>query len=115
MDDMHLEKLDSTIGLTARERDLAALVVKGWSNKQAAHDLGITEGTVKVHLHNIFQKLGVPNRTALTTLVHRRQTLLQEPPRRSGLIIELALSCRASSKASADRPASEIVQASASR
>ena len=65
----------------------AALVVKGWSNKQAARELGITEGTVKVHLHNIFEKLGVANRTALTTLVHRRQTLLQEPARGLELII----------------------------
>jgi DNA-binding CsgD family transcriptional regulator len=81
---MQLLKLDSTICLTARERDLAALVVKGWSNKQVARELGITEGTMKAHLHNIFQKLGVPNRTALTMLVHRRQTLFQEPPRSLG-------------------------------
>ena len=113
VDDMQWPKLDGAICLTARERDLAGLVVKGLSNKQVARQLGITEGTVKIHLHNIFQKLGVPNRTALTMLVHRRQTLLQEPPRGSGRIIR-ALSCPASSEASAYRPASEMVQASGS-
>ena len=61
--------------LTERERELVLLVVQGLSNKHIARRLGVTEGTVKVHLHNVFQKLGIPNRTALTMLVHRRGTL----------------------------------------
>ena len=40
-----------------------------------ARDLNITEGTVKVHLNNIFAKLGIVSRTALTalTIVHREE------------------------------------------
>ena len=61
--------------LTTRERELVLLVVQGLSNKHIARRLGVTEGTVKVHLHNIFKKLGVPNRTVLTMLVHRHALL----------------------------------------
>jgi two-component system, NarL family, nitrate/nitrite response regulator NarL len=42
-----------------------ALILEGLSNKQIGRRLTFTEGTVKPHLHNIFQKLGVANRTAL--------------------------------------------------
>jgi predicted transcriptional regulator len=44
---------------------VALLVAHGFSNKDVAHELGITDGTVKLHIHNIFQKLGVRNRTAI--------------------------------------------------
>ena len=45
--------------LTTREQDVARLVASGLSNKAIAHRLGLQEGTVKVHLHNIYQKLGI--------------------------------------------------------
>jgi len=51
--------------LSARERRLVALVAQGLRNREIAAELGITEGTVKVYLHTIFDKLGVANRTAL--------------------------------------------------
>jgi two-component system, NarL family, nitrate/nitrite response regulator NarL len=51
--------------LTARERQIAALVSNGLSNKIVAQKLNVAEGTVKVHLHKIFQKLGVQGRAAL--------------------------------------------------
>ena len=75
MDATPSSQIEAGACLTARERDLTGLVVQGFSNKQIARQLGITEGTVKVHLHTIFGKLGVANRTALTMLVHRRQVL----------------------------------------
>jgi two-component system, NarL family, nitrate/nitrite response regulator NarL len=61
--------------LTPRERQVVASLCKGLSNKQIARQLNLTEGTVKIHLHNIYDKLGVMNRTALTALaiVHRDQ------------------------------------------
>jgi DNA-binding NarL/FixJ family response regulator len=51
------------------------VVSEGLSNKEIARRLDLTEGTVKIHLHNIYDKLGVPNRTALTALAvaHRHQ------------------------------------------
>ena len=52
--------------LTAREREVMRLVAEGLPNKEVARRLALTEGTVKTHLHHIYQKIGVTNRTALT-------------------------------------------------
>ncbi len=49
--------------LTKREREVLALVAQGKRNRQIAEALTITEGTVEVHLHNIFGKLDVATRT----------------------------------------------------
>jgi two-component system nitrate/nitrite response regulator NarL len=62
--------------LTGRERETISLTVSGLSNKEIARKLGITEGTIKLHLYNIYQKLGVANRTALTALAHGHQELI---------------------------------------
>jgi two-component system nitrate/nitrite response regulator NarL len=51
--------------LTSREWEVVLAVVEGLSNKGVGHRLNISEGTVKVHLHKIYSKLGVKNRTAL--------------------------------------------------
>ena len=55
--------------LTSREQEIASLASTGLSNKGIARRLELSEGTVKVHLHNIFQKTGVSNRTALVALM----------------------------------------------
>jgi DNA-binding NarL/FixJ family response regulator len=59
--------------LTPREREIVASLCRGNSNKMIARELGISEGTVKVHLVNIFAKLGISNRTTLMalTIVHK--------------------------------------------
>jgi two-component system nitrate/nitrite response regulator NarL len=54
--------------LTAREHQIALLVCDGLSNRQLGQQLNLTEGTVKVHLHKIYRKLGVRNRAALSAL-----------------------------------------------
>jgi DNA-binding NarL/FixJ family response regulator len=56
--------------LTPREREVALLVARGLSNKQVARELGLSTGTVKQHLHRIFQKLGARNRRALRVHGH---------------------------------------------
>ena len=57
--------------LTGREREVVlALVAGGLSNKDVGLRLNLSEGTVKVHLHNIYKKLGVKGRTALVALAH---------------------------------------------
>jgi len=58
--------------LTPRERDIAVQVAAGKSNKRVAVDLGISESTVKVHLHSAFTKLGVTNRVQLSLLARER-------------------------------------------
>jgi two-component system, NarL family, nitrate/nitrite response regulator NarL len=51
--------------LTERERQIVALVSEGLSNKEIGRRLNIADGTIKVHLHHIFQKLEISNRTVL--------------------------------------------------
>lgn len=67
-----LESAALDVSLTSRERELAILVAEGLSNKEIARKVGITEGTVKIHLHNVFQKLRVNNRAALALAAMRR-------------------------------------------
>jgi len=51
--------------LTERERQIVALVSEGLSNKEIGRQLNLADGTIKVHLHHIFQKLEISNRTVL--------------------------------------------------
>lgn len=68
--------IDDTAKLTRRERDVATLVATGQRNRKIAGALGITEGTVKMHLHNVYAKLGVESRTQLA-MDARMQSLRQ--------------------------------------
>jgi DNA-binding NarL/FixJ family response regulator len=72
VDDGKVEKMLEL--LTQRERQIARLVSEGLSNKEIARQLNVSDGTVKVHLYNIFQKLEITNRTVLATIA-----LLQRP------------------------------------
>ncbi|MGE3275191.1 MAG: response regulator [Vicinamibacterales bacterium] len=51
--------------LTARELEIVRHVAEGLRNREIAGRLSITEGTVKIHLHHIYEKLGVDGRVAL--------------------------------------------------
>lgn len=69
--------------LTERERQIMRLVSEGLSNKEIGRRLSIADGTIKVHLHNIFQKLEISNRTVLAALAisqHDRATSPREKP-----------------------------------
>jgi DNA-binding NarL/FixJ family response regulator len=57
------QRAPSSVELTAREREVLALVIAGDANKQIARKLGISEKTVKGHLTNLFQRIGVQDRT----------------------------------------------------
>lgn len=59
------ERASLAPSLTRRERELVELVRQGLRNRDIAAQLGVTEGTVKVYLHAIFDKVGVDNRTEL--------------------------------------------------
>jgi DNA-binding NarL/FixJ family response regulator len=52
--------------LTPREMEILRMVAQGLRNRAIAEKLFITEGTVKVHLHNIYEKVGVDGRVELT-------------------------------------------------
>jgi DNA-binding NarL/FixJ family response regulator len=58
--------------LTEREIDIMRLVAKGLSNQAIGTELSIGEGTVKVHVHNIYGKLGINNRVDLTLYAQKK-------------------------------------------
>jgi DNA-binding CsgD family transcriptional regulator len=51
--------------LTARQREIFDLIVAGRSNKEIARKLGLSVGTVKIHIAMLFRKLGVHHRSAV--------------------------------------------------
>lgn len=59
--------------LTRREREVLALVSQGGSNKTIAHQMSLSEHTVKLHLHNAITKIGVRNRTEAANWFLSRQ------------------------------------------
>jgi DNA-binding NarL/FixJ family response regulator len=59
--------------LSEREEKVLALIAEGLTNTQIAQTLSVSENTVKFHLQNIFQKLGVSNRTEAAAHYHRRR------------------------------------------
>ena len=63
----------AAFGLTARELEIVTAVVTGRTNKDVAQQFSISEETVKRHLSNIFDKLGVSNRLELTLFALRHQ------------------------------------------
>ena len=64
--------------LSAREREIVALVAQGYKNKEMAEKMFISEQTVKNHLHNIFDKLGVSDRLELALYaIHKGLHLAQ--------------------------------------
>ena len=58
--------------LTAAEENVLRMIVGGMSNKEIAFALEITENTVKTHVKNIFDKIGVSDRTSAATLAIKR-------------------------------------------
>jgi DNA-binding NarL/FixJ family response regulator len=60
-------------GLTPRELDIVRLVANGLSSAEAAKRLGISEGTVKIHLHKVYKKLKVQSRVELVLYAQSRR------------------------------------------
>src|SRR5580693_554640 len=69
--------------LSQREREIVQLVAQGYKNKEMAEKMFISEQTVKNHLHNIFDKLGVSDRLELALYaIHKGLHLTGEPVQR---------------------------------
>ena len=60
-----------SLGLTARELEVLALVAEGRSNRQVADALFISAKTASVHVSNILAKLGVASRVEAAAVAHR--------------------------------------------
>jgi DNA-binding CsgD family transcriptional regulator len=68
--------------LTERERQIMHLVCEGQSNKEVGRELNLSENAVKVHVHHIYQKLVIRNRTALAAggvAVQGRRAMTHRP------------------------------------
>ena len=65
-------------GLTEREVEILGMVAQGNQNKIIAFNLGLSEHTVKIHIHNVIQKLGVHNRTEAAAQYFKYIHLLEE-------------------------------------
>jgi DNA-binding NarL/FixJ family response regulator len=70
----------SELGLTPRQQQVCALMVKGRSVKHIARDLSISPATVKAHLQPILRTLGVMNRTEAIVALHRLRFSLETDP-----------------------------------
>ena len=57
------EEMENSFGLTARQVEVLELVIAGKSNQVIGEELGLTTGTIKMHVSAIFKKLGVGSRT----------------------------------------------------
>jgi len=61
------EKAIKALGLTKREIEMLGFLAEGKSNKDIARDLNLSPNTIKTHLANLYEKLGVRNRTQAVT------------------------------------------------
>jgi DNA-binding NarL/FixJ family response regulator len=66
--------------LTAREAEIVRMIIAGVSNKDIAFRLGVSDGTTKVHIGNVFRKLQVASRLELYLLVRGEGTTLGSLP-----------------------------------
>ena len=73
--------------LTDRERQIMRLVSEGLSNKEIGRRLNIADGTIKVHLHHMFQKLEISNRTVLAALAISQNDRMSAPEDKPALPI----------------------------
>ncbi|MFH8442102.1 response regulator [Streptomyces sp. NPDC018026] len=71
---------DRVAALTARERDVLALLGGGLSNGQIARRLHVVEGTVKAHVSSLLARLGVDNRAAAAVVAHEAGIIAPQPP-----------------------------------
>jgi DNA-binding NarL/FixJ family response regulator len=77
--DLSPQRAEPVESLTQRQIELLRLVAEGMSNKAIAQTLSISENTVKYHVKNILQKLGVQNRTEAVTHAIRAGLLDPDP------------------------------------
>ena len=71
---------DDEFGITAREFDVLELLARGWTNKQIAESLFISEKTARVHVSHLLTKLAVPTRGAAVDVAHRHGLLDRRSP-----------------------------------
>ena len=92
----------SDVELSDREKEILKLVATGVSNKEIAYHLGISPNTVKVHLRNVFTKIGAASRTEAALTAVRMGLVEQAAPDPE---IRSRTGCRNRAKLAGDRRA----------
>ena len=64
-----IEVIDKKYGFTRREKEIFKLVVKGLGAVETSKELGISKETAKVHIHNIFRKMGIARRSEILSML----------------------------------------------
>jgi two-component system nitrate/nitrite response regulator NarL len=82
-DQVSREQSAVTAALTNREHQIMCLVSEGLSNKEIGRRLNISDGTIKVHLHHIYEKLEISNRTALAAVAISQKS--NSPDNKTGI------------------------------
>ena len=72
------------LGLTERQRQVLALMAQGKSNKLICRELGLAEGTVKIHVTAVLRALKVTSRTQAVVTINRLGLRLEEPEKTGG-------------------------------
>jgi len=75
---------DDTVVLTRQERQVAAIVGTGHTNREAADQLFVSPRTIDFHLRNIYKKLGIRSRTELAVWLANRHTINDFPSHLDG-------------------------------
>lgn len=75
---LQLDTFRQRLGLTQREQEVLTLLVQGLSNREIGEKLFISEGTVKTHIHNIYQKAGVSSRLQLMKVLSDHSAPLRQ-------------------------------------
>ena len=65
--------------LTPREQEIVSMIAAGLRNRAIADQLNISEGTVKIHLHNVYEKLQIDGRGELTVYAHQHGLVKSRP------------------------------------
>jgi DNA-binding CsgD family transcriptional regulator len=75
---------ETTVPLTARERDVLGRMAEGLQNKEIAHRLDISVATVRNHVHNLLEKLGVHSKLEAISLAYRAGWVPRSGPPQDG-------------------------------
>jgi DNA-binding NarL/FixJ family response regulator len=75
----HLLQGECPATLSSRQREIAALLAQGLTNRRIAAQLGIAEQTVKNHIHSAFLKLGIRKRGQLAVVGRKNSLFVAEP------------------------------------
>ncbi len=74
--------------ITGRQEEIIRMIINGITNKEIAKTIGVTESTLKGHIRNIYNKLGVANKMQLLNLLKKFNLLPEQPSEKNLLLLK---------------------------